>query len=116
MSIERHLVLQVKGNSYTIEFPNVGTFQKIESLKQVLSNGMYSGLMSMATTSSSEALDMIDMEAYLSMLAPKLIKDLKCETFGELGLEDYMELRVAYREQFIPWWMGILEMLQPKVK
>jgi hypothetical protein len=114
--LDRQVELNVKGNNYVIEFPNVGLFQNIETMKQVLSKGMYSSLMSMGTVSSSEALDMIDMEAYFSILCPKLIKDLKCDNFGELGLEDYMELKVIYRDNFIPWWSNILELLSPKKK
>ena len=114
--IERQLTLNVKGNNYVAEFPNVGTFQNIETMKQVLSKGMYSALMGMGTVSSSEALDMVDMEAYFSVLYPKLIKDLKCDSFGELGLEDYKELKTIYSEKFIPWWGTILDLLQNKQK
>lgn len=112
--MEKVIVLKVKGNHYEIEFPNVGQFQTIESLKQILSKGMYSALMGTSTESSFEVLDMIDMEAYLTVMAPKMIEDLKCKTFGELGLEDYLELKTAYKDQFLPWWVGILEILNPK--
>ena len=114
--IDRTLELFVKGNKYLLEFPTVGTFQNIEAMKQVLSKGMYGSLMSTGTISAIEALDMVDMEAYLSIMAPKLIKDLKCDNFGDLGLEDYIELKQVYTEKFIPWWNSILELLQPKKK
>jgi len=96
--MEKVIVLRVKSNSYEIEFPNIGKFKAIESLKQVLSQGMYSGLMNTSTISAFEALDMIDMESYLSVLAPKLIEDLKCKSFNELGFEDYLELKKVYKE------------------
>lgn len=114
--MEKQIVLKVKGNSYSIEFPNVGQFQTIETLKQILSKGMYSALMGTSTESSFEVLDMIDMEAYLTVMSPKLIEDLKCKTFGELGLEDYLELKREYKAQFLPWWVGILDILNPKEK
>jgi len=114
--IDRTLELNVKGNKYQIAFPNVGTFQNIETMKQVLSKGMYSSLMAMGTISSEESLNMIDIESYLSIMAPKLIKDLKCDSFSELGLEDYLELKRVYKEKFTPWWNSILELLQPKTK
>ena len=114
--IDRHLELNVKGNKYTIEFPTVGVFQNIETMKQVLSNGMYSSLMGMHTVSASESLDMVDMESYFTVLAPKLIKDLKCDSFGQLGLEDYLELKEIYNKSFMPWWEQILELLQNKKK
>lgn len=112
--MNRSIELKVKGNSYQIEFPNVGKFQNIESTKQVLSKGMYSSLLSTGTVSSMEALDMIDMESYFNTLAPQLLKDLKCNTFSELDLEDYVELKKVYFEQFIPWWNDIMKLLNPK--
>jgi hypothetical protein len=114
MNLDRQLVLNVKGNQYTVDFPNVGNFQKIEALKQVLSSGMYRSMIDAGTVSSTDALDMIDIQAYLSVLCPKLIKDLKCNSFEDLGLEDYLELRNIYREQFSPWWLKIMELLNPK--
>lgn len=112
--MEKIIVLRIKGNSYEIKFPNVGQFQHIESLKQILSRGMYKELSAMNTISTNEVLDMVDMESYLTVLTPKLIADLKCKTFGELGLEDYMELKEAYLADFIPWWNEILTMLRPQ--
>ena len=111
--MERQITLTVKGNKYEIEFPKVGKFKKIETLKQVLSNGMFSQLLATSTLSAGEALDMIEMESYLSVLAPKLIEDLKCKNFDELDLEDFIELKKVYIEQFIPWWNGILKILNP---
>lgn len=110
------LNLNVKGNSYTIDFPNVGQFQRIESMKQVLSNGMYASLMQMPTVASLEALDMYDIEAYLTVLAPQLVKDLKCNSFGELGMQDYLELKAIYKEKFLPWYSDIMDLLQPQTK
>lgn len=112
--MDRKIVLKVKGNDYIIEFPNVGKFQSIETMKQVVSKGMYSSLLSTATISSAEVLDMVDMESYFSVLAPKLLKDLKCDSFGDLDIMDYLELKKVYLEQFIPWWNNILDMLRPK--
>jgi hypothetical protein len=116
MAIEKQIVLQLKGNSYTIEFPNVGKFQSIETMKQVLSRGMYSSIISMNTVSSIEMLDMVDIESYLTVLCPKLIKDLKCNSFSDLGLEDYLELKKVYQATFIPWWNMIIELLNPRKK
>ena len=114
--MDRNITLNVKGNTYQIEFPNVGKFQNIETMKQVVSKGMYSALLTTATLSSIEVLDMVDMEACFTVLCPKLIKDLKCDGFGDLDIADYKELKEVYLKQFIPWWNGILEMLRPQEK
>lgn len=112
--LDRNLTLTVKGNSYQIAFPNVGKFQNIEAMKQVVSKGMYSSLLATATISAIEVLDMVDMESCFTVLCPKLIKDFKCDSFGDLDIADYQELKVAYNEQFIPWWNEILKMLRPQ--
>jgi len=114
--MERQINFTVKGNSYMIEFPTVGKFQQIETMKQISSRGMYSSFISTSTLSSNEALTMIDVEAYLTVLAPKLLKDLKCDSFNELGIEDYLELKKAFQEQFIPWWNAILDLISPKME
>ena len=56
---------------------------------------------------------MIDIEAFLTILCPELIKDLKSGSFKELGIEDYMELKNAYEEQFTPWWESVLKLFTP---
>ena len=87
-----NLIFKTKGNEYNIEFPNVGTFRKIETLKQILSSGVYESLSSTNTVGAFQASDMVEIEANLSVLAPELIKDLKCDDFQSLGLLDYKEL------------------------
>ena len=114
--MNRTLELKVKGMTYVIEFPTVGKFQLIESNKQIISKGMYSSLLSTATVASYEALDMIDTEAYLSVLAPKLIEALKCKNFSDLDIEDYLELKKAYKTQFLPWWNDIMKLFVPEQK
>lgn len=114
--LERQITFNVKGNSYQIEFPTVGKFQEIETMKQIVSKGMYSSLLSTGTLSSMEVLNMIDIESYLSVLTPKLIKDLKCESFSDLDIDDFLELKKAYQDQFIPWWNKILDKLSPKIE
>jgi hypothetical protein len=114
--MDRQIVLRVKGNSYPIEFPNIGKFQMIETMKQIVSKGMYQALLQTSTISSIEVLDMIDLESYLTVLAPQLIKDLKCDSFGDLDIEDYQELKKCYKEQLVPWWNGIIDLLSPQNK
>lgn len=108
--MEETLIFKVKGNSYNIKFPNVGDFRKIESLKQVLSNGMYSTLLATQTNLASRALDIVDIEATFTILCPDFLeKELESESFDKLGMKDFNELRKAYSDQFVPWWNGNLK-------
>lgn len=107
--MEDTLIFKVKGNDYTIQFPSVGKFRRIEALKQALSNGMYNALVKTNTESAQSAADMVDIESIITVTCPALLKDLKCESFEDLGMKDYSELRKAFEDQFMPWWNRILK-------
>ena len=107
------LNFEYEGKVYQIKFPNVGTFTLIESLKQRLSAGTYSQMIGSLTESAGTALDMIDLEAYLSTLCPELIADLEgVDSIRELSLFHFVKLKKAYDEQFTAWWNKVLETLK----
>jgi len=107
-----NLNFAVKGNNYSIKFPNIGEFKTIEVMKQALSNGVYDGLIKTNTSSAQYASEMIEMEAFLSVLCPKLIEELYGNiSFRNLGIKDYLELAKAYKSQVSPWWDEILKMV-----
>ena len=106
-----NLSFKLKGNEYSLKFPTVGGYRRIQSLKQVLSSNTYSSLISTGTHEAQDAADMIDIEATLTVLCPRIIEDLKCSSFEDLGLVDYIELRKAYAEQVSPWWNNILKVI-----
>ena len=108
------LNFQFRGKNYSIEFPKVGQYREIDVFKQTLSMGQYGSMFRTMTAQSEESLDMVDMEAYFSVLSPKLIKSLGVESFSNLDLLTYKELKVEYRKQFIPWWNEIEKMLRPE--
>lgn len=102
--------LVIKGKDYEIKFPNVGQFRQIESNKAILSNGMYGQMTSTLLKNSQSALNMIDVESTFRVLAPQLEKDMKCG-YKDLSLKDFSELYKVYKDQFLPWYTGILEMV-----
>lgn len=105
--------LKIQDRSYSVSYPNVGQFYQIESLKLQLSNGYYNSLVLLGTKSALSALDMIDIEATLSVMVPQLIKDLKVKNFGELGIADFSEIRKAYEEVVVPLFKEVNELLDP---
>ena len=113
MVVNESLIMNFKGNQYMVSFPRVGEYRSIEIMRQTLSLNTYSGMARSMMVSSEESLDMIDIEAYFSVLCPKLIEDLKCDSFSELGILDYKELKDLFKKQFIPWWNEIENLLRP---
>ncbi len=105
LNVKTELVL--KGKKYEITFPNVGQLRRIASNKALLSNGMYNSIYTMASEDGDEALDIIDIESTLNVVAPDFIEDLKPLKISELGLKDFREISKAYKETFVPWFDGL---------
>lgn len=103
--------IQIKGNTYTVAYPNVGEYYRIEAMKQVLGKGFYNTLAQTPTNSANHALDMIDIEATLTILCPKLIENLKVKSFQDLGISDYKEIRKVYSDEIYPFIKKINDLL-----
>lgn len=101
----------VQGKEYTVPFPNVGQYCRIEAVKQTLSSGNYSSMMGTGSITANHALDMIDIEATLVVLVPDLIKDLKVTNFSQLGIVDFKELKSEYILKIAPFFKEINELL-----
>ena len=110
--IKDEVELVIKGHVYSIKFPNVGQYYRIEALKQNLSNGYYNALVMSVSKAAQHALDMIDIEATLVVLCPELIKDLKVKNFNELDIRDYCEIRDAFYKVVAPFFKEIDELLK----
>ena len=103
-------------NEYIIKPPSVGQFYDIEVSKQLFGKGVYNSVIKTPTLNAQRAADMIDIEAHLRVLMPESFfkEDLKAETFKDLGLEDYKNLKETYIAVFVPWWNEIQDLLKVK--
>lgn len=101
-------------NEYTIKVPSVGQFYDIEVNKQLFGKGVYGAIIKTNTRAAQNAADMIDIEAHLHVLLPESFfkDDLKAESFQDLGIEDFKQIKIAYIEQFLPWWNEIQDLLK----
>lgn len=107
--------LVIKGKEYVVKFPSIGQIRDIESKKAILSNGVYGSMVRSLTPQSEHALNIIDIEANFSVLIPKLSEDMKC-AYSELGFKDYLELKKAYVDQFLPWYKGWFDLFNENVE
>ena len=110
--INEEAKFKVKGVEYPVKYPTVGEFYRIEALKQSLSMGYYNVMISSASSQAQHALDMIDVQATLVVLCPKLIEDLKVKNFGELHIKDYVIIRDAYLKVIAPFFKEIENLLK----
>lgn len=105
------ITIEVKGKEYKISYPNVGQYYNIEATKQSLGKGYYNSLLGNPTKTAQNALDMIDIEATLSVLVPELLKDLKAKRFSDLGVKDFKELREIYNTKIYPFLKELTDLL-----
>lgn len=104
-------IIKIRGIEYEIKFPNVGQYYNIETAKQSLGKGYYNVLLGNATKVAQDALDMIDIEATLTVLCPKLLTDMKVAKFSELGIVDYKEIKKIYVEEVHPFLKEVSDLL-----
>lgn len=103
--------VKIRGKEYQISFPTVGQYYSIEAMKQRLSRGFYNSLLGNPTKTAQEALDMIDIEATISVLLPQFLTDMKVSSFSELGIKDYKEIKDIYNQEIFPFIKEINELL-----
>lgn len=101
--LQRTIDFNVKGNSYTLTFPTVGQLFQIEAMKVSVTLGTYGEMVKGITITILRTLDFVDMVAYLTILCPNLIKDLKVDSLTKLDIFDAKELVLEYRKQVVPW-------------
>lgn len=110
--LSRIIAIPLQGNNYTIEFPNVGQFIEIETMKVSLSSGVYRSLVSLRTFGGNLALDYVDAISTFSVLIPQLRKDLKIDSLLNLNPIEAKEITKVYKDIFLPWyseWMKLLK-------
>ena len=120
--MNRNLTLKISSshgdNIYSIHTPNVGQLIQIEKLKTIMTGGQYGSMILNRTLDAKEVLDNVDMAANLTVICPKLIKDLKADDWMEMDPMDLKELRVQYEKQFTPWFNEFKKelRLEPELK
>lgn len=95
------LVFKFNDTEYTITFPNNKEYLAIQNLKAVLAPN--ADIFQNIGAEGIYAESLADVEAHLTVLCPKLIKDL-AKTFGELTMIEGKQIVEAYSTQFRPWY------------
>lgn len=114
--VKEEVKISVKGHEYKVSFPTVGQFYRIEATKQALSRGYYNSMAMSPIKSAQQALDMIDIEATLTVLVPDLINDLKVKSFDELDVRDYKLIQTEYYKSVAPFFKEVQDVLNGESK
>lgn len=110
------VTLKINEKEYSFGFPTVGEFCQIETMKQALSRGNYAIMITSPMSMTQMALDMIDIEATLTVMCPNLIKDLKVDSISKLDVRDFKAIREVYDEKVVPFFKEVMEVLNPANK
>jgi hypothetical protein len=99
------------GDSFVVDFPNVGQIMEIDSLKLALSNNKYSDMVRSGLKSMDATLDLIDTVAVFSILIPEFKRSLSLEdkTILELNPFDFAKQVKVYKKQFFPWYGKLMD-------
>ena len=100
-------IVKIGETSHTIPFPNVSQIMQIESLRMSLSSGKYGEMVEAATKSSMSNLDLVDTIATFTVMIPSLAKQLGKTSIGTMEMRESIQLIVAYKKQYLPWFNGI---------
>lgn len=100
--------IKIQGQTFTLEYPNVGQFIDIKVLETKLSQGTIAQL-AMGTPGQVDALLFITTYAHFIVLCPELMKKLKVDNLLDLSIKDFEEMSKCYLEEIQPWLSGIKE-------
>ena len=116
MERKKELTVSVEGvdNTYTVEWPTVQQVIDIESFKISITKGKYTELIMLGTKWAERALNQADMCAYLSVMAPALLKDMKVDPRNLDLVDSTTGLMQVYVKQFVPWWNEYEKVLNEK--
>lgn len=110
--LNRSIQIEVSGNKYSIDFPNVGQYIEIENLKMSLTNGMYPQMALSPLKGAYFAIKLVDAISIFSVLVPKMREKLSgVKSYNDLDLVLGKQLVSVYEKQFMKWyqdWMNIL--------
>ena len=105
----KRTIVEICGNEYDVQFPNVGQLQDIESFKIAFTGGRYVDMALGGLRTQMYALDLADAIAYLSVLVPELKHDLKVKNWRELYPFVAKQVINDFKNNFLKWYKPIVD-------
>ena len=102
-------LVNILGESYQVNFPNMGKLQDIEAFKIAYTNGKYLDMAMSGLKMHEFMLDVTDAVSYFSVLIPELKTNIGVKNWRDLDPELAKKLVKAYKSEFIPWFKPIVD-------
>jgi hypothetical protein len=102
--MNRELVVEIGGKKYTVKYPNVGQLIDISTREMLLSGGKMGDLLYQGTKDHMNAYAGIKTMAFIEIMLPNLVKDLKTESLLKLDPVDFTEINEVYWKQINKWF------------
>lgn len=100
----------------SMKIPTGGELVQIENMKALSSANNYRGITSTNSIGSNHALDLVDMNAYFSILCPKIIEAMEVKSLLDLDVFDLQIIKDVFDTVVVPWvndWQAALRDLTP---
>jgi hypothetical protein len=113
----KELKIEIKGNIYTLKYPNTGQFIDIQTMKARITDENYGTLKASNDYGADYAKVLVDMIATYNILIPDLKKDLNVTAILGLSLIESRQLLDPYIETYLPWiteYLDIVMAVKPK--
>lgn len=111
MELQKTIVIQVDGQSYTIPILTPGQIVEIESLKSQLTDGQYGKMSQSSNLLTDSALNYVDVVSTFTVLLPDLKTNLRVKSLFDIPLTE-MEVLVREYKKFLTWWLGWIKQMR----
>lgn len=106
------LVITLKGKQYTTKEVVVGRVLDVWRLRTAISGGSYGLIYRVGMDAADEVLNIVNIEAFLTVFCPEVIEDLKPTSIREMGISDFNELKEVYLKEIEPWFEKVERLLK----
>ena len=106
--MQNEIEVDYNGQTFEVKFPNNREYVRIQNLKSILASN-YESLQYIGTEGSFAEM-IVDAEAHLTVMCPKLVKSLNVP-IGDLSLVDMKTLTALYAEKIRPWYNECLNFI-----
>ena len=112
--MQEKVAFSIKSKSYESLPMNVGRVIDFYKMRAYIASGQYQNMYGDWANTPEPVLDMIDCKAFMSVMCPKFLEDIKPSSIDELGLDDFEEVLGVFRKEIKPYLESLKEFLSKR--